>query len=112
MKQFNLEQALQGRPVVTREGKVVTQLKFFEVTKSYSLAGIIDGDLHMWCADGRYYKNGYENPNDLFMKEEELYVFIHPDQLSNECINVSVYKSTAKKFSYSEATECYKLVKV
>lgn len=51
MKPFNLEAALAGAPVCTRDGREVTQLhKFDGVT--YGLVGVIQGQLYTWSVDG------------------------------------------------------------
>jgi hypothetical protein len=69
MKPFNLERALAGDPVVTRDGKTVTQLIRFktEVKKQNILYGVIDGCVHNWTLDGRRESDIKESPFDLFM---------------------------------------------
>jgi hypothetical protein len=42
MKPFNLEEALAGKPVVTRDGREVTQLHRFSGGYKYTLVGIVD----------------------------------------------------------------------
>lgn len=77
MKPFNKEQALAGKPVITYDGRNVTQLKEFELPiksedHSFTLVGFIEGNsqLSTWTAFG---KHSYSIPSiisrlDLFMK--------------------------------------------
>lgn len=68
MKPFNLEAALRGEPVVTRDGQEVTDLKYFpNVEGNYSLAGVADRQLLTWHKDGRYISM-LVMERDLFMK--------------------------------------------
>lgn len=64
---FNLEKALTGEPVMTRDGKEVTQLTLFTVDSVYNLAGVVDGVLLRYTSEGEYLRN---EPHylDLFMK--------------------------------------------
>lgn len=73
MKPFNLEAALRGEKVVTRDGREVTQLvKFNLVNHAVALWGVVDGDPlpKSWYADG--VQHALINPSelDLFMYEE------------------------------------------
>jgi hypothetical protein len=65
MRPFDLEKALAGAPVCTRSGDPVTQLTPFTITSSYSLRGVIDGELFAWTLDGKYKYIDHEW--DLFM---------------------------------------------
>lgn len=69
MKPFNLEAALAGAPVVTRDGKPVQELHLFKSTAPIqSLFGVIDGRVNSFTpSTGRYYDDGEEHDKDLFM---------------------------------------------
>ena len=55
MKPFNLEAALNGARVVTRDGREVTQLARFDTDKdARCLVGVASGLLMSWYEDGRY----------------------------------------------------------
>jgi hypothetical protein len=55
MREFNLEQALAGHPVCTRDGRPVTQLTRFDISGSVCWAGVVVGyNLCTWAADGRH----------------------------------------------------------
>jgi len=67
MKPFNLEAALAGHPVQTRDGRPVTQLTNFSVTSHYSLVGVIEGEFYKWMRDGGHLSSYVESERDLFM---------------------------------------------
>ena len=69
MKPFDLKAALSGAPVVTRDGREVTQLVRFDGATTYSLAGLLDGRIYTFTGVGKY-SIGSENDQDLFMREE------------------------------------------
>ena len=67
---FDLEKALVGEKVITREGIEVKNLTLFEGCGIYSLAGILEESLISWTSEGIYSK-GDINENDLFMAPKE-----------------------------------------
>lgn len=52
-----------------REGRTVTQLHLFACNDAaaYPLAGVVDGTLMLWMADGSYRSPDYDHDNDLIM---------------------------------------------
>lgn len=52
-REFNLEQALAGHPVVTRDGRAVTQLVKFDCYEERTLYGVVGGYIYKWLGDGR-----------------------------------------------------------
>lgn len=74
MTQFNLEKALQGEKVVTRDGREVKRLKYIEdkldpLPLNYPLQGIV-GIMRVvyWSRIGTYMPN-VKHKYDLFMAE-------------------------------------------
>jgi hypothetical protein len=71
---FNLEEALNGAKVVTRDGREVRQLTKFEgvTTESYSLVGVLGRYMCSWADDGRF--------NDVFGEEQskDLFIAVEP----------------------------------
>jgi hypothetical protein len=70
MKPFSKFEAIgEGKPVVTRDGRKVTQLKEFEVIGPYQLVGVVEGknSTTAWTDDGKYYAIHEEHALDLFM---------------------------------------------
>ena len=76
MKPFNLEEALAGKPVITRDGKEVTQLVKFDIKDWDCLYGVIDTDVHSWNINGKYFLNK-ETEYDLFMKTENSSIWVN-----------------------------------
>jgi len=73
MKPFNLEAALRGEKVVTRDGREVTQVvKFDGVAPPVSLWGIVGEEKspRSWYLDGIHNAIINPSPLDLFMYEE------------------------------------------
>ena len=68
MKPFNLEAALRGEKVVTRDGREVTQLVKFDVKSRWPCCGVLDGCILVWNEAGRV--SDTESEMDLFMYEE------------------------------------------
>lgn len=70
MKPFNLQEALAGKPVVTRLGLRVRQLSCFDAARTpYPLFGVRDGVICNWDRQGMI-QTGVSHPDDLFMYEE------------------------------------------
>jgi len=73
MKKFNLERALAGEPVITRNGKKVTELHLFKNEALIQpLYGTIEGDedVLQWTTFG-IFNPGKETSWDLFMAGEK-----------------------------------------
>ena len=74
MKQFNLEAALAGAEVITRDGRKVTQLHILDVTSRRSLLGVVEHEGKKIAADwdlsGRRFSKT-DKPLDLFMPSFE-----------------------------------------
>lgn len=71
MKPFNLEEALAGKPVVTRDGRKVTEIYHFKTASDetkYVLYAVIEGAIHTYLLNGFYMSRGI-NDTDLFMEE-------------------------------------------
>lgn len=70
MKPFNLQEALAGKPVVTRDGRKVTEIYHFKTgTSVYSVHACIDGCIREYTQRGTYYETGNGSDFDLFMEE-------------------------------------------
>lgn len=64
---FDLQRALAGDKVVTRDGREVTQLQKFDCDSEYCLVGIFEGQIESWTHTGRYIENKKELSLNLFM---------------------------------------------
>lgn len=76
MKPFNLEQALKGKPVVTRNGRKVTNIVVDEKDGRYPIyAHVYENDKLFenltYTIKGEYWFEGRENGADLFMADDQ-----------------------------------------
>jgi len=89
MKPFDLEKALNGAPVVTRDGREVTHLYLFPVEGlKYPLYGVIwnergEKSIESFTRNGLEYAEYEQNDADLFMKTEKKIGYIHPGTIAN-----------------------------
>jgi hypothetical protein len=79
MKPFDLEKALAGEKVITRDGQAVSEIVVFK-TADFPLAVVVDRNIRCYvCDDGTF--NGYRNhPYDLFMapKDVTMWTNVYP----------------------------------
>ena len=68
MKPFNLNKAISGAKVLTRDRREVTELKSFTVGM-FNVYGVLDGAVSKWTESGRWISNRTESKSDLFMAE-------------------------------------------
>ena len=66
MKPFDLEAALAGAPVITRDGRPVTQLHKFDATTPLCLVGVVGGEVYSWGKEGIFFAKS-SGSFDLFM---------------------------------------------
>ena len=95
MKPFDLEKALAGEPVVTKDGNPVTQLIKFEVTEGdgYVLYGVVNNKIRNFLDSGKYDRTFESHPFDLFMAEPERWINIHFDPKNGHIFYGVVYQS-------------------
>lgn len=107
---FDLEKAKAGKPVVTRDGRNVTEMFFPKIFFNwFTFIAIIDNDIISYHKNGSY-NNYNESDYDLFMAEEEMYVVVFKDGsifLYNELNRAKAY---ARNLANCKGT--YKLVKI
>ena len=71
MKPFNLEAALRGEKVVTRDGREVTQLVKFDVEDcNRPVVGVVDDSIYKWNPKGEWSLAMDLSDLDLFMYED------------------------------------------
>ena len=75
MKPFDLEKALAGAPVVTRIGKEVTQVVFFNASTTFPVRAVIDGTIYSYTTAGARF--GGVNDLDLFMAPVKKVAYIN-----------------------------------
>lgn len=75
-KSFNLEQALAGKPVVTRDGRIVEQLTKFDTSDEFCIFGVVDKKIYSYLENGNQW-NTIESEEDLFMAPEKKWVNVY-----------------------------------
>ena len=95
MKPFDLKKALAGEPVVTKDGRPVSQLIKFEalVEDGYVLYGVVNNKILNFLDSGKYDRTFESHSLDLFMAEPERWVNIHFDPKDGHIFYGVVYQS-------------------
>ncbi len=112
MKPFNLEKALAGEPVITRDGRPVTQLIKFEaiVEDGYVIYGVVNNKIFNFLDSGKYDRTFESHCFDLFMAEPERWVNVYYDERINKFWKSAFYnnekfaKEVADGNAYYQAT--------
>jgi hypothetical protein len=94
LEKFDLEKALNGAKVVTRDGHEIKELTKFEVSTGYQLAGVMDGILHTWTTQGSFYEDR-ESISDLFLAVEpkRIWVNVFKGRYGNLYLGFATYDS-------------------
>lgn len=74
MRPFNLEEALAGKPVVTRDGRAATEIHYFKTLESNSrVVAVVDGSMWSYRETGRLCTGDVVESNlDLFMATQKV----------------------------------------
>lgn len=78
MKPFNLERAIAGDPVQTKNGKPVSQLTAFNCIDKYNVIGVVDGEIDSWDEWG----------NSLLLVEPENYQLVMSSVKKTGWVNI------------------------
>jgi hypothetical protein len=106
MKPFDLQKALAGEPVVTRDGRPVTDLHRFDAyTGRQKNWGVVSGKLLGWDDSGNYGFDGVKLESDLFMatKKRTVYVNFYPN--GDACWNYEVRGAGSKTIAVAIPVE-------
>jgi len=126
MKKFNLEQALNGEKVITRNGREVIYLHLAKnITELYKfpLLVVIKGDqysdkglIEFWVdKDGQYNSHKVKSNLDLFMYEETIirYANVYRNKEGNFMVDDTMYESLLEaKKSIKNKEEFIKTIKI
>jgi hypothetical protein len=77
LEKFDLEKALNGAKVVTRDGREVLELTKFENIKDYPLVGVLDNQIYAWTIKGYYVDSCNELDADLFIEGKVQSVWVN-----------------------------------
>jgi hypothetical protein len=114
LEKFDLEKALNGAKVVTRDGREVSQFIKFDTYEKFSLYGVVNDEILFWDIKGRYYEGA--NPNiDLFLvgKVESIWVNVYKDANGYFWVGGDYFptfelaQNYAKNQRSQKAKECY-----
>ena len=105
MNPFDLQKALAGEPVVTRDGREVTQVTSFNAKSAFCLAAVVDGAIVKFTWNGKHSLSSESN-HDLFMAtktvKKEGWVNVYKNQSNDiECGHVFKNPEEAAKYSNS-----------
>lgn len=105
LEKFDLEKALNGAKVVTREGREVTQFTKFEIDSKFPLHGVVGSKLYSWMIDGYFKENNDCSSIDLFLAVEPQRIWSNVYKHENGNIWLGGYYRSlldAKKSIYSK----------
>lgn len=77
LRKFDLEAALAGKSVVTRDGRVVEGVAATTSRVDYCVVATIDSSAVTFSAEGRFAVGGGDHRNDLFMAPTERVVWVN-----------------------------------
>jgi len=96
MKEFNLQAALAGEPVVTRDGRKITDLHYFKDVKTkFSLVVHIENNSSVdhYTIKGTWTEDFENQELDLFMFEPEKWINIYHSAVRDEAWCSRFYES-------------------
>ena len=76
LEKFDLEKALNGAKVVTRDGREVSQFIKFDTYEKFSLYGVVNDEIQCWDIKGRYCEGATPNM-DLYIEGEVQSVWVN-----------------------------------
>jgi hypothetical protein len=82
MEKFNLEEALAGKPVVTRNGKKVTELHLFKSTTGKPVIAIVEGLVAGYTILGKD-DDARDSIWDLFMAPQKKSIWVNVHHCGN-----------------------------
>ena len=112
-EKFDLEKALNGAKVVTRDGREIKELTKLESLEHYPLVGVVDGILHTWNEQGRLYE-GRETNSDLFLAVEPQikWVNLYKDLKGNFCIGQWCHSLEEAKYLIDPSLNFIKTIEI
>ncbi|PHS02420.1 MAG: hypothetical protein COA78_21100 [Blastopirellula sp.] len=113
MIKFDLEKALAGEKVVTRDGREVAQLVRFKcsIDETYPVTCVLDGMIERYRDSGGYSEINQNHCSDLFMAPKKLsgFVNIYIPHGEDEVFTVHCERRHADKVAGSSRVACIDL---
>lgn len=114
MKPFDLEKALAGEPVITRDGRDVTQIHCFDVSLVIRpVAAVVAGELLSFWKNGSYHLFN-ETDFDLFMKTFEKNIWVVVYRGLHSALWSQVFSTETEAWDYEQELRThasYKFIK-
>jgi hypothetical protein len=113
MKSFDLNKAIAGEPIFTRDGRRVTEWHYFKgVMTEWSVFAMVNGQVNAYTKDGRFnpsHSPTKDSPLDLVMKapiiEKWINVYHKSDKLY---LGMHFNTEGEAKWAYTTDADCYK----
>jgi hypothetical protein len=97
LEKFDLEKAINGAKVVTRDGKEVKQLTYFDLSDDhkYHLYGVVGKSIRCWTITGQYEPSDDNYDLDLFLAVEpqRIWVNVFKNKYGNLYVGFLTYVS-------------------
>jgi hypothetical protein len=96
MKPFNLQKALAGEPVVTRDGQKIIEIHYFKYVKTkFPLVVHIENNSSVdhYTINGKWTEDFENEELDLFMAEPEAWINVYYSKIQDKIWNSVKYNS-------------------
>ena len=109
-KAFDLEKALEGEPIFTRDGRLVTEWVYFKgVTTEWSIVAVVGGQVTSYTKHGRF-STTHKNPLDLVMKGQIIEKWMNVyHKIGDNPLYLGMHFDTEEeaKSAYTADKDCY-----
>ena len=113
MKPFDLQKALDGEAVTTRDGYLITDIHYFpQVRTKFKVVAHIENcsSVDTFTENGLYSESG-DSGMDLFMKEHEKWINIYWDEIIEKAYSEGIYPNRQEALKYRQ-DDCLTTIKL
>lgn len=95
MKPFDLQKAIEGHPLCTRDGRDITEFHYFKTAdEDYICAAVVNGGINTYDKNGLEFGDDSICDRDIFLKSEKKKLKIHvckiPEIDGNHRVSIAV----------------------
>ena len=108
LEKFDLEKALNGAKVVTRDGREVSQLAKFECVDEYPIVGVLDSFICVWTIKGEF-EYGDKCDEDLFLESKVRRAWLNVYGNGRDILTSGCYRT--KQVALNNISEDYEYIK-
>lgn len=117
MKPFNLQEALEGKSVITRDGHKITSIHHFKHSEStHPVYAHIEGSsrVEKFNVEGKWSASGtLTHELDLFMEDEEYWINVYWDAENRRIWTIRLWESEEKALAgRDKGNQCLATLKV